>query len=346
MGETDLIYLLVGIGLGVMGSRFRKFLKVRFPMAGFPGLGSHLKVRFPMAGFPGLGSHLHESTDSKTSGCHQTDTDAEEIQGLKQEFKQNQLAYQMAMEMSQFKAGFLARTSHELRSPLSRLIGLHQLILSDLCESPEEEREFVNQANASAHTMVKLLDEVTAVAKTEHGTNVLEICSVPLKQLLEDVYRLTHLQAANRNLHLEIVPPDPQIHILADPRRFRQALVMMVDTSITQITSGQIKVWAALSSKSETVCIWIDMPCAISCWAEAVDLLQLPPDQSKQPSETVSTSSGLTLLMIQTLLEVMQGRIEVLAVPSEEAHNDTSAENLTRFQVSIPQGIPEIVEPY
>ena len=332
MGETDLIYLLVGIGLGVMGSRFRKFLKVRFPR--------------PRGIARGLGSHLHESTDSNTSGCHQTDTDAEDIQRLKQEFKQNQLAYQMAMEMSQFKAGFLARTSHELRSPLSRLIGLHQLILSDLCESPEEEREFVQQANASAHTMVKLLDEVTAVAKTEHGTNVLEICSVSLKQLFEDLYRLTHLQAANRNLQLEIVPPDPQIHVLVDPRRFRQALVMMVDTGITQINSGQIKVWTALSSKSETVSIWIDMPCAISCWAEAVDLLQLPLDQSKQPSETVSTSSGLTLLMIQTLLEVMQGRIEVLAVPSEEADNDASAENLTRFHVSIPQGIPEIVEPY
>ncbi len=337
MGETDLIYLLVGIGLGVMGSHFRKFLKVGFPR--------------PRGIARDLGSHLHESTDSNTSGFHQTDTDAEEIQRLKQEFKQNQLAYQMAMEMSQFKAGFLARTSHELRSPLSRLIGLHQLILSDLCESSEEEREFVQQANASAHTMVKLLDEVTAVAKTEHGTNVLEICSVSLKQLFEDLYRLTHLQAANRNLQLEIVPPDSKIHVLVDPRRFRQALVMMVDTGITQISSGQIKVWTALSSKSETVSIWIDMPCAISCWAEAVDLLQLPLDQSKldqskQPSETVSTSSGLTLLMIQTLLEVMQGRIEVLAVPSEEAHNDSSAENLTRFHVSIPQGIPEIVEPY
>jgi signal transduction histidine kinase len=84
----------------------------------------------------------------------------------------------MAKEMSQFKAGFLARTSHELRSPLSSLIGLHQLILADLCDSPEEAREFVAQANASALKMVKLLDEVIAVSKTEHGTNRLELRSV------------------------------------------------------------------------------------------------------------------------------------------------------------------------
>ncbi|MFN7523980.1 MAG: sensor histidine kinase, partial [Aphanizomenon sp.] len=34
-----------------------------------------------------------------------------------QELKQTQLAYYSAREMSQFQAGFLARTSHELRSP-------------------------------------------------------------------------------------------------------------------------------------------------------------------------------------------------------------------------------------
>ena len=70
-----------------------------------------------------------------------------EIDELKEELKQAQLAYQMAAQMSQFKAGFLARTSHELRSPLSSMIGLHQLILSDLCESPEEQKEFIKEVS-------------------------------------------------------------------------------------------------------------------------------------------------------------------------------------------------------
>ncbi|GBF84663.1 histidine kinase dimerization/phospho-acceptor domain-containing protein [Aphanothece sacrum] len=70
----------------------------------------------------------------------------DEIEALKQELEQTKLAYQMAVQLSQFKSGFLAKTSHELRSPLSTLMGLHQLILSDLCENHEEEREFIEQA--------------------------------------------------------------------------------------------------------------------------------------------------------------------------------------------------------
>ena len=144
-----------------------------------------------------------------------------EIENLKEELKQTKLAYEMAKEMSQFKAGFLARTSHELRSPLSSLMGMHQLILSDLCDSPEEEREFITQANISAQKMVKLLDEVIAIAKTEQGTSRLEIRPISLTQIFEEIEVLTHMQAANRNLQLKVISPAQDIQVLADARRFR-----------------------------------------------------------------------------------------------------------------------------
>jgi signal transduction histidine kinase len=53
------------------------------------------------------------------------------------------LDYWRAIELAQFKAGFLARTSHELRSPLNGMISGLQLILSDLCDDAAEEREYV-----------------------------------------------------------------------------------------------------------------------------------------------------------------------------------------------------------
>ncbi len=129
------------------------------------------------------------------------------IEDLQEELEQTRLAYQMAMQMSQFKAEFLARTSHEIRSPLSSLIGLHQLILSDLCESPEEQKEFINQAYNSALKLMKLIDEIVAVSKAELGTNQLYCESLPLGEIFDEVYKLTHIQAANRNLQLNIVTP-------------------------------------------------------------------------------------------------------------------------------------------
>ncbi|HEY9652853.1 MAG TPA: HAMP domain-containing sensor histidine kinase, partial [Coleofasciculaceae cyanobacterium] len=248
-----------------------------------------------------------------------------------------------AVHMSQFKAGFLARTSHELRSPLSSLIGMHQIILSDLCDSPEEARDFVAQANTSALKMVKLLDEVIAVAKTEHGTNRLDIYPLQLTQVLEDVERLTHLQAANRNLQLEIILPDSDLYVLADPRRFRQALAGIVDSAIAQMQEGSIKVWVASVPDSKEAHIWMTIQSPSPVWSEPVDLLYTKPEQQKQPGEGTELSPGLILLMAQTLIEVMHGRLELLPVSAQETTDD-SADNLTRLQCSMPLGTPETVE--
>lgn len=309
MGEMDLIYLVVGVGLGLVGSRFTRLLQA--PKGSQPT--------------------VPQGTDSK------------ELFQLQEELKQTHLAYEMAREMSQFKGGFLARTSHELRSPLSSLIGLHQLILSDLCDSPEEAKDFVAQANASALKMVKLLDEVIAVAKTEHGTNRMEARAVQLKTVFEDLERLTHLQAANRNLQLEIIPPDPDIYLLTDPRRCRQVLLGLVDTAMAHMQEGSIRIWAATVPELEAVHIGIDIECANNAWCEAVDLLSQPPEPETAATATFNISPGLTLLMVQALLEVMQGRLDILPVAEDD--DSPSKTRTTRLQCSMPLATPESGEP-
>ena len=146
-------------------------------------------------GFRGL---LARSVNTASSSSSVASGDEHHTPQLLQQIKQTQLAYQMAEEMSQFKAGFLARTTHELRSPLNGLIGLHQLILSDLCEDAAEEREFIGQAHERALKLLHLIDEVLSIARTEHGTNKLDIQAQPLAAILGEVNDLTYMLAANR----------------------------------------------------------------------------------------------------------------------------------------------------
>ena len=254
----------------------------------------------------------------------------QEISALKEELKKAQLAYQMASEMSQFKAGFLARISHELRSPLNSLIGLHQLILSDLCEDAAEERDFVDQAHSSAMRMVKMLDEILNISKVEHGSNRVDIQRLPLEEMFGQIYDLTHLQAANHNLRLEITHPEPEIYILADIRWFRQVLVNLVETPLKIMDAGSVKVWADTEVASGYANIWIEDERPADAWSEAIDLLQSPPKTDRM-EEMATLSPGLSILADLTLLELMKGRLEVVAVPSPE-----DGSNLSRIKCSIP----------
>lgn len=259
------------------------------------------------------------------------ETYLEEFDAISEQLKQTQLAYQMASQMSQFKAGFLARTSHELRSPLSTMIGTLQLILSDLCDDPAEEREFVEQAHVAALKLVKLIDEIISVAKTEHGTETMEIEPIQLAKVLDEVDDLTYLQAANRSIRLEISPPEPDIYVLADLPRLRQVLVNLIDNAIAQMDEGSICVSVHSSPESGYVHIWIDDQRSVSAWSESWDLLKYDLENDAQSGDNSKVSPGMRLLMNQTLVSLMNGRLEVLAVPSE-----TQECNFTRTQCSIP----------
>ena len=255
---------------------------------------------------------------------------------------QTQLAYLMAQQISQFKGGFLARTSHELRSPLSNIIGLHQLILSDLCDDRDEERQFVAQAHEAALQLVKLIDEILNVARLEHGTNKLEIQPLQLSFALEEVCNILRMIAANRSHKLQLSPPPPEIYVLADPLWLRQIILSLIDAAIFCIEDGGIFYLSVqLIPESNFIYIWIDAPLAVSNWNDPVDLLQGDRLFSCEPSliakSAVNISSpGLTLLLVQTSLEVMQGKLEIFPAPTNSETSPT-----TRMQISIPLLTPD-----
>ncbi|MEH2391187.1 MAG: HAMP domain-containing sensor histidine kinase [Nostoc sp.] len=263
--------------------------------------------------------------------------DQEDMPPVSQQLQQTQLAYQMAREMGQFKAGFLARTTHELRSPLNGLIGLHQLILSDLCEDAAEEREFIAQAHERTLKLLKLMDEILNVARTEHGSNKLDIYPRPLAQILEEVHNLTYMLAANRNFPLQLLPANPETYVLTDYLWLRQILISLIDIAITQMQEGSICISSSTVPTTNFVNIWLDIPTHAIPWSEPIDLIKSQEQPSQINQNNAALSPGMRLLINQTLVEVMGGKLEIL--PSTIVKEPSR--QVTRLQISIPLVIPE-----
>ncbi|MBD2577691.1 HAMP domain-containing sensor histidine kinase [Oscillatoria sp. FACHB-1406] len=268
---------------------------------------------------------------------NETEALKNEIETLREQLKQTQLAYEMAVQVSQFKAGFLARTSHELRSPLNSLIGLHQLIISDLCDSPEEEREFVRQAHQSSLKLVQLMDTIIDVSKAEYGSNQLEFAPVGAGRLLEELQYLTQLQAANRGFKVNCQLPEGELYLLGDGRRLLQALMAIVDTSLAYMEEGEIEISARPEGDRGIIAIEIRSPLMI--WSEAADLIEqvAPPTPESVKKELIQApkapSPGMNLLLAQTLLEVLQGELQIVALEPE----------VTRLQCVLPLADAEAI---
>lgn len=269
------------------------------------------------------------------------------IAALQQELEQTRLAYQMAIEMHQFKSGFLARVSHELRSPLNGLIGMHQLILSDLCDDPAEERDFLGQAHQSALNLMQLLDLILDVARLEHGSRQIQSQPLKLAQILQEVYNLTHLQAQDRNIRLRLLPLSEDVYVEADPKWLQQTLMSLVDTSIRLTAEGTILLGATVQPETAQIAIAIEAPYSVSLWSEPAQLLStqaLPTKLNTPPNTPAALSPGLSLLMHQSVIERMQGRLEIMALAQEQSAlspSFTDATEITRIQCIMPLVMPE-----
>ena len=142
-------------------------------------------------------------------------------------------AYQQLWALERFKSGFLARISHELRSPINVIISLNQLILEDLCEDPEEEKEFIAQSKAAAIKTLALFDQIAAVSKLDIGREPPTLDHVDLSFLLPEVEMLTTLQAANQNIRYAVTAPDETIEIVTDRKWLKNTLVSLIQDAIT-----------------------------------------------------------------------------------------------------------------
>jgi hypothetical protein len=74
--------------------------------------------------------------------------------------------------------------------------------------------------------------------------------------------------------------------------------------------------------------------------SEGIDLIQNSNKPPQTQDEQANLSPGMKLLLNQTLLDVMEGKLEILPMTTQE-----SIEQLTRIQISIPLAIPETVVP-
>jgi hypothetical protein len=242
------------------------------------------------------------------------------------ELHQTQLALQLVSELHQMKSGFLAQTSHELRSPLSSLMSLLQLILNDLCEDPQEERDFLHQAYGAAQRLMEMIDELVKVSKMTTGAIALQYSPVEMNILLEEVYALTHLQAANRNIALTLEKSDRPFAYLADEGQLLAVLVMLLDSVIRHQEGGHI----TLSLQRG---LTVRMPFS-DRWEHPLPPPPLPEPLTlatlEQWSQQVHLSAGMQWQLAQSLMVCMGGNLSHQAISQED-----TTESQWQFQLPI-----------
>jgi signal transduction histidine kinase len=220
-----------------------------------------------------------------------------------------------AVRASDEKSRFLGRASHELRTPLAAIQGYAELLLEEAeikGAPPETLTRDLGRITEAARHLTGLVDELLDIAKIETGRLDLQLASVDVRGLVEDVVAMMQpaANAAGTLLTVDCAPSVPRVR--TDARRARQVLLNLLSNAIKFTGRGEVALVASAGKGDRPE--WAEIVVRDNGPGMTVDEQQLAFEEfwrgrSDQPGV------GLGLAIARRLCREMGGTIAISATP-------------------------------
>jgi CheY-like chemotaxis protein len=216
------------------------------------------------------------------------------------------------------KADFLSMMSHEIRSPLTGVLGMAEL-LADTELTPEQ-RDFVDTIHSAGQALLSIINDVLDFSKIEAGKLKLDVIDFDLRTTVEEVIKLLAAKAHKKDLELAcLMPADLPQTLCGDPGRIRQILMNLIDNAVKFTPRGDVLVRAIVENETiDHIHIRLEViDTGIGISPEARAQLFQPFSQADGSITRQYGGTGLGLAICKRLVDLMGGQI---GIDSEIGH--------------------------
>lgn len=129
--------------------------------------------------------------------------------------------------------------AHELRNPLTSIVGTIGLLSADGVDFSQEERgRLLSVARRNSDRMIRLVNELLDLERVESGLAPFELETLDLEPLLRQALELAEPQASRCGVSLELAPT-PASTVRADPQRLLQVLANLLSNAVKVSARGE-----------------------------------------------------------------------------------------------------------
>lgn len=222
-------------------------------------------------------------------------------------FRENEVLSWKLLRVDRLKDEFIAKTSHEFKTPLNSIINICQTLLAGKGKRTiEEEKENMQLVIRMGYRLSNLVNDILDLEKIKQG--MLQIHPVPV-----DIYALVcsemnfyNLLSRHKNLNMMNHIPDDLPLVLADENRFRQILTNLVDNAIKYTAEGQITLSASKLNDNMIKVTVTDTGSGIS-EADRQTIFE----SFQQAEMNKDDGAGLGLSIVKQLVQLQNGDIWV-----------------------------------
>ncbi|AVP54331.1 two-component sensor histidine kinase [Clostridium tetani] len=234
----------------------------------------------------------------------------ESINGLVDKF---QNSMKLNKEYEDERRKMITNISHDLRTPLTSLLGYIEFIKDNKNLSEEEREEYINIIEEKGNNLRNLMSEFFQLSKLEGNDIKLNIKKINLSEIIRQSIILFYNDFNNKEIEPVIDLPSEEIYVMADKIAVERVLNNLISNAIKYGYEGKnIGINLEYNKKNVQVTVW-DQGKGIP--EEELKLIFERLYTLEKSRNKNFQGSGLGLTIVKKLIEMQKGTITVKSIP-------------------------------
>lgn len=205
---------------------------------------------------------------------------------------------------------FVANVSHELKTPITAILGFVETLIDGAVKEPEEAEKFLEIIHKHSKRLSSIIEDLLSLSRLEQGLSKENdyFVNYSICQILNSALNICEPSAHNKNIRIEISCPE-NLNTEINPLLFEQAAVNLIDNAVKYSDEGKSVFIKAFENDAEIVIKFID------------EGIGIPPEHTpriferfyrvdKQRSRKAG-GTGLGLAIVKHIIQVHSGEISV-----------------------------------
>ncbi len=231
----------------------------------------------------------------------------EKIQ-LTNELEQAKLAAEQA---NRAKSDFLAKVSHEIRTPINAILGMDEMILR---ESQEEHvKEYATDIKSSTNNLLNIINDILDASKIESGKMEIVPVKYDMGKILKDLYHMFDIKARESKLTLQFdIDLSLPSGYIGDDVRIRQVLSNLLSNAIKYTKEGSVILTIrGRTEDNKAILSFSVKDTGIGIKEEDIDKLFFAYERMDKTQNHYIEGTGLGLNITVQLLKLMGSELQV-----------------------------------
>lgn len=234
------------------------------------------------------------------------------------------------VEAGQQKSHFMANVTHELRTPIHGITGLTDLLEAEIYGPvTEEQRSAHEDIRESAKGLLRMVDDLLSLSRSEVGKLELRLAPVPVEPLVEAVTSAVSWMVGTKALELTSEVDPAASSLVTDRGRLSQILVNLLANAVKFTPEGG-RVHLAVTRQGDELCFAVS-DTGIGISPEDQEAIFQPFRQIDGGDERQYGGVGLGLSLVTRLVKALAGAMRL----------ESELDEGSTFEVFLPLTHPD-----